>query len=227
MCIAGKSRYNATVLLPVAVQCFIEQDYPNKELVVVYDDNWKAVGSVSQRFDCKDVRWHVTDKAPLGALRNKSIEFASSGLLVQWDSDDAFHPHYVSVMVRTHLQSQLPVFLKRQLVYDLQRDVAAVRSFPKTCIHGANLLPRGDWRYPEIGATEDTEILKHFPHVALLDAPELYLRMFTGDNTWDRLHVMREASEWPSGTWMIPERAIEWVREVTSRYSSSDTSVSA
>lgn len=249
VCVTGKSKYHVEKLLPQAIKSFKEQAYAPgyRRLIVVHDDHEAAVRSVVTTEGAKDP-WSnriqlvgFEEKQTLGALRNAGLNVpltANDELLIQWDDDDWHHPQRIAQQVDAYMSrgraleearacmhpaARLPVFLKRQLCYDVQRDVAFVRELPNTCIHGSILHANTpDLKpYPEQGKEEDTLFIKQWPHVFVMDnAPELYVRFFHGDeyNTWDRTHVMREAADYRSGTWAISEEQGEYLKEVLRHY---------
>jgi glycosyltransferase involved in cell wall biosynthesis len=78
-----------------SVRCFIEQTYPNKELVVL------SQGNAEENKKIEECLRSVPDKvhffpAPLdltlGAMRNTSIEISTGNIICQWDDDDLYHP---------------------------------------------------------------------------------------------------------------------------------------
>ena len=240
VCITGKSKYHVEKLLPMAIRSFKEQTYPadRRELLLI-SDGFDAVLPKWISEEPPQIRVsYVEHGASLGALRNRGIqttEDAQRTLVIQWDDDDWHHPRRIAQQVEAFMSSGgLPVFLQRQLCYDVQRDVAFVREFPNTFIHGTILHANTpDLKpYPEGGqeeavirgrkiSTEDTTFLQQWQkgHV-INNPPELYVRFFHGDehNPWDRAHVMREAAEYRPRTWAISQQQAEYLEEVLSHY---------
>jgi len=240
VCITGKSKYHVEKLLPQAIRSFKEQAYPaeRRRLTVLCDDHHVAVQSITEAQEPAIHAVFIDEKRTLGALRNAGLRCAvatGSTLVLQWDDDDWHHPRRIDQQVEAFRSSGgLPVFLQRQLCYDVPRDVAFVREFPNTFIHGTILHANTpDLKpYPEGGqeeavirgrkiSTEDTTFLQQWQkgHV-INNPPELYVRFFHGDehNTWDRAHVMREAAEYRPRTWAISQQQAEYLEEVLSHY---------
>jgi glycosyltransferase involved in cell wall biosynthesis len=70
----------------LAVECYLTQDYPRKELVVI-DDGPQDIEDILS--DVLDVQYyHVSNRSSLGAKRNLGCAAAKGDVLVQWDDDD-------------------------------------------------------------------------------------------------------------------------------------------
>lgn len=90
-------------MLREAIWCFLQQDYPHKELIVINDHPnplmldrdypGVQVHNVASRFNS------------LGEKRNYSVRLARGAFLLVWDDDDLFLPWRISQTV-THLQSE-------------------------------------------------------------------------------------------------------------------------
>ena len=88
--------YKRPVQLANIVQCFLDQDYKNKELVILDDaqqypdglagDGWR-VHSMKERYPT------------LGDKRNASVELAQGEYIAVWDDDDAYLPWHLSACV--------------------------------------------------------------------------------------------------------------------------------
>ena len=78
---AGRRRF-----VPVAMRCFLAQDYPNRELVIL-DDGDEAVADLVP--DDPRVRYErLARRQPLGTKRNLACERARGDLILHWDDDD-------------------------------------------------------------------------------------------------------------------------------------------
>ena len=71
-------------------RCYINQTYPNKELLIVTDSGPEYKKQISEMISGRnDVHFFpLTGKYTLGALRNISIQLCRSDIFVQWDDDD-------------------------------------------------------------------------------------------------------------------------------------------
>ncbi len=77
-------------LLEEAVQCFLDQDYPDRELIILNDFHAQTIV-----FDHPLVKViNTKERYPtLGDKRNATAELASGDALVTWDDDDIFLPN--------------------------------------------------------------------------------------------------------------------------------------
>lgn len=201
-----------------AVNCFLAQSWPNRELVVVDDGNEDytslLAGIPADRLLYQ--RQPRTPEATLGRLRNRSLELARGALVAQWDDDDWYHPerltrqvavlgdtHDACVLAGTLMHLDAPEWMEHPYVGRLSPGV------PGTIVHRAD----AGVRYPEQRRGEDTVFLDHWPRarVAVLDAPELFLRAFHGANTWERVHFERRVRNSPLAA------AEYWVRRAARR----------
>ncbi|MDQ3822724.1 MAG: glycosyltransferase family 2 protein, partial [Actinomycetota bacterium] len=82
--------YNRRRFAERAIGFFLEQDYANRELVIV-DDGQDAVDDLVP--DGAPIRYHRLDaRATIGRKRELACQLAEGELLVQWDDDDWYGP---------------------------------------------------------------------------------------------------------------------------------------
>lgn len=208
VCVTGLEPNRVRQFLPVAISCFEQQSYPadRRELLIVadgcFDQLPRSEGNV------KVVA--VGSKRNLGQLRNIALDQAQGDLIIQWD-EDWHHPQRMEAQVQAQQQTpECALILATQVAYCFHRDVAFVRKIivpqpggglADVGIHGTIIHPRCEHRYPEIPTTEDTEFLKGFKTVRMLDTlPSLYVRYCHDGGVSGHEHTMREASYWPNGT---------------------------
>lgn len=103
-----------------SVQCYINQTYPNKELVIVndgspgYQQQLKEI--VADRSDVKLI--FLKKPYTLGALRNISVSLCSGDIWVQWDDDDFnCHERLVTQFQQLQCTRRRVCFLSDQLHY--------------------------------------------------------------------------------------------------------------
>ena len=81
---------NRRAFVPQAIALFLDQDYPDKELVIL-DDGTDAIGDLVPAEPA--IRYIRT--APglsLGAKRNAACEAARGDVILHWDDDDWYAP---------------------------------------------------------------------------------------------------------------------------------------
>ncbi|MEM6258481.1 MAG: glycosyltransferase [Planctomycetota bacterium] len=102
--------YGRPAYVHEVVRMFLEQDYPNKELVILND-------CPGQVFTCQlpgnaGIRiFNMTERyKTLGEKRNACIEHARGELIAVWDDDDAYLPWYLSYSVDQIQANQCEIF---------------------------------------------------------------------------------------------------------------------
>ena len=82
--------YNRRRFAARAIDAFLAQDYPERELVIL-DDGEDAIGDLVRRGT--PVRYHrLPQRATIGRKRQMLCDLADGELLVQWDDDDWYSP---------------------------------------------------------------------------------------------------------------------------------------
>jgi len=94
--------YNRRKFIPLAIQMFKNQTYPQDRMEwVILDDGTDKVGDVFAASGLKNVRYYPLDtKLPIGAKRNRVNELARGDICVAWDDDDFYPPDRVKNAVR-------------------------------------------------------------------------------------------------------------------------------
>lgn len=202
-----------------SVQCYIDQTYPNRELVVVNEGPREYQQQIANHLKGRDdVRLIFLDgKYSLGALRNISIGLCFGDLFVQWDDDDYNAPERLAVQyayLKRHpaakvcyLTDQLHYYFTTKRLY--WNDWSAFHSGGRkeySLIPGTIMAYRSGFnvRYPTTGhhcsAGEDSilalGLLEDEDSVLLLNGVG-YLHMYTfhGKNVWDVEHHMKISKE--------------------------------
>jgi len=88
--------YGRNALLAEAVESFIRQDYPDRELVVF---NTLASQQLIIPHPLVRVINHAPRPTSLGETRNLAIEQCRGEFILTWDDDDIYLPHYVAWLV--------------------------------------------------------------------------------------------------------------------------------
>jgi glycosyltransferase involved in cell wall biosynthesis len=196
MMITGSSRRRK--MAEIAVNCFLEQTYENKELVIVNHGTTMSIADGRVR------EMSVVDSGPVGMLRNIALQNAKGNILIFWDDDDWSAPERMEVQVG-HLKPDHACLLKRQLRLDLRTQRMIAVSWG--CgIHGTMAFYKNGKRFSAMWRGSDAKFLEYFGprKVVVENAASLYVRTFHGWNIWDERHIM-----WPQGarTLTVDERA--------------------
>lgn len=107
--------------LTMSLKCFLNQTYPNRELLIVTDASASYKSDICDLVkDLPDVRLVFLDgKYTLGALRNIGVGLSHGDIFVQWDDDDFNSPDRLMVQcsyLLKHPEAKL-CFLGDQLHY--------------------------------------------------------------------------------------------------------------
>ena len=178
--------------VPEAVACFLQQDYPRKELILLNDCPGQTyVG------DVEGVRIvNVPNRfQTLGEKRNASIEMARGEIIAVWDDDDISLPWRLSWSWQEMQRLQTPFYRPAEfLAYWGEKELHNNRAVPEWVSHGPVAFTKDIWdkagRYPAQGVGEDSALFSAFS--TLLGA-----NFVTHPIAWtDRFYVVRCASQY-------------------------------
>jgi hypothetical protein len=203
--------------VPLAIENFLQQDYPSKELIILDDGQDTVAGVVPS-----DPRVHymrLSQKQTLGAKRNQCVQASHGDLIMHWDDDDWSAPHRIRYQVEALFQEKAEVCgLREMLFYDLSTSQTWLYSYPagqKAWLAGGSLLyTRNFWQrapFPNVQVGEDARFIwsQNHPKLAVLPDYRFYVAMIHPNNTspkmctdryWSRFpqdarHIMGEAAD--------------------------------
>jgi UDP:flavonoid glycosyltransferase YjiC (YdhE family)/mannosyltransferase OCH1-like enzyme len=181
-----------------AVQLFLTQTYPAKELVIIDDsadeslEEWlnAECGDSLPRGDI--VYLHLPPEGrSLGSLRNAAVGRSRGTYVAQWDDDDLSHPQRLTVQMAVLKAFQVQVCtLERQQLWwpnDHRLALSNRRVWEGSFLCDVTQLPQ----YPNQSKGEDTPVIEQLlqkGRMVLIDLPQLYTYVFHGDNTFDKAH---------------------------------------
>jgi glycosyltransferase involved in cell wall biosynthesis len=191
--------------VPLALQNFLQQDYPNRELVIL-DDGEDSVADLVP----VDSRVHYTrllQKQTLGAKRNACVKASHGDLIMHWDDDDWAAPHRIRYQVEALLREGAEVCgLRQMLFYDLSTSQPWLYSYPadqRSWLAGGSLLyTRNFWQrapFPNVQVGEDARFIwsQNRPKLAVLPDYRFYVAMIHSCNTSPKICSDRYWSRWP------------------------------
>ena len=112
---------NRRALVPQAIQYFLRQDYPNRELIVV-DDGTDAIADLIPS-DHGILYVRLAERRTIGAKRNIACQAARGKIVVHWDDDDWMADWRLTYQVTELLRQQIGICgLDKLVYYDVQRD---------------------------------------------------------------------------------------------------------
>jgi glycosyltransferase involved in cell wall biosynthesis len=186
------------LLLRSAISYFLDQTYPNKELIIIYEDDDKPTGDVIRRLlPHPSIKAFVVPRkwnVKLGRLRNLGNERAAGEYICQWDDDDWFHSGRLDYQYKTVLESGLGgCVMRRWLLFDAPAGnayISHVRSWEGSLLCRSDLLrPK---RYLNRRSGEETVVIDSLIAERVIhyidEAPFLYIYIYHGHNTWGYSH---------------------------------------
>jgi glycosyltransferase involved in cell wall biosynthesis len=162
--------YNRRSFITLALTCFREQTYRNRELIVI-DDGTDSIADLVR--DEPGVRYYrITGRLRIGAKRNRACAEARGELIAQWDDDDWYAPDRLTRQAAPILRDEADVTgLENRFVLQMPDrrfwtlDPRLHRSMFVGDVHGGTLVfRRAIWmagvRYPEVDLAEDARFLQ-------------------------------------------------------------------
>ncbi len=203
-------------LARAAINRFLLQDYPEKELVVI---NGTGAAFLDEPHDAiREVLFDFHVNPPLlGTLRNLSLEHARGSWCVTWDDDDWSDPSRLSIQAAARFSGR-PSVLAAQIRIDLRDGTACVYEAPSG-LAPTMLFPAGPGRYPPLGRGEQVDFaMHHHPERNILASPlvspAISIACYHGRNVLSRDVFLGEfAAEYCRGRWALPR----FEREVLER----------
>jgi len=189
---------NKFELLEQAIDCFLFQSHPVKELVVVYESNnpWiaEAKAKVKEADSVRFIEVPIEPKKTLGELRNISVASSRGEYIMQWDDDDMYHPDRIRLQVA--LASRGPAcgnVVNSVVIYDQKLQRAFLFNNYKfdgsILVHKQTFLDKVS--YPSQNRSEDSVVRNALlvdGSIVPLMVPFMYLYRFHTKNTWDERH---------------------------------------
>jgi glycosyltransferase involved in cell wall biosynthesis len=173
----------------IAIDCFKNQSYIHKELVIINHGNQ----GLNQHDDAR-IREIMITKKPgetIGDLRNLGLQNAKGDLIITWDDDDWHDPDRIAFQVAAQ-HGKACVLLKHQFRFNVLNQsgfcITDEKGIPGTILFP--LLPH--LKYESILRGEDLAFLKCFDEAITMDNdPLLHIRTYDGLNVCDADEVMQ------------------------------------
>jgi len=188
-----------------SIEYFLNQTYPNKELIIVEDGTDGTDEYIKKLKDPRIKNYHIVysneelgineARKSLGYLRNFSIEKVTGEYLMQWDDDDYYHPTRIAIMMQKIDEKKVDVlYLSRWLMSWADRGYYTTSKYRESGWEGSMLIKTEKMlTYPSLKHGEDTvlqnKIKSNGTTWAVLDDYEmLYLYNIHGNNTLKNDH---------------------------------------
>jgi len=185
-------------MLKRVINCFVNQTYCNKQLVILYEEADLPTHEfiIRQDFgsDFKIVKIDADTKITLGELRNRSVEAADGSYVCQWDDDDWYDADRLTEQMN-HLMfhGKSGSILSLWIVFDALTQKAYL---PQPYLWEGSILCKRELMlqtpYPSIPKGEDTSVIQSLfrnNELSIIDdMPHLYVYICHGNNTWEYAH---------------------------------------
>lgn len=186
-------------LLKRAIECYLAQTYPEKELVILYEDDDEATNEfLGQGFPPESgirlFRVPSYPKIALGQLRNLAIGIARGEFVCQWDDDDWYHARRLEEQYGQLFDEGCHgSILTQWLVFDSitgKAYVSHMRLWEGSILCKASVLQLK--AYEDKPQGEDTATIEYLARLNCLHLmkryPGLYIYVYHGYNTWSYDH---------------------------------------
>jgi glycosyltransferase involved in cell wall biosynthesis len=191
--------HNSIALLKRSVECFQQQTYTPKELIVAFTANNTAASDfLSQVKDpsIKTLEFSPGIPLTLGEKRNMAVEFANGFYFCVWDDDDWYSRNRLDFQLKslegTALRSSA---LSSIILYDVpsnQAYLSATRwAWEQTLLCQKSVFDNPELRYANLERGEDSGLLYNLKQHNLLlsiKRPDLYIYVYHGNNSFHRGH---------------------------------------
>lgn len=180
----------------MAVQCFLNQTYPNRELVVLNHGTKNFSGK-----NIRDIKIKKEENQHIGYLRNLAFDFAEGELICVTDDDDWQAPDRMAYQAERTPDGRMSL-LKNRIVHDLEAGESIIKTTP-VGFGSTMLYPRNtENRYENWTNNSDGWFRCMFFDKVLIDnPPELYIYNHHGKNLTSREIMMtKPKEEIPLGT---------------------------
>lgn len=191
--------YERRRYVPQALQSFLQQDYPNRELIIV-DDGKDAIRDLVE--EQPNVQYFHVARTTIGAKRNLACKHAAGEIIAHWDDDDWYSPDRLRYQVMPIIAGKADLTgLENAFVLELPHgefwttEPALHQRLFVGNVHGGTLVYRKElWtqglRYPEVNLAEDAGLLvratRKGKRLVRLSNPGVFVYVRHGRNAWQQ-----------------------------------------
>lgn len=190
--------YNRRKFVRFALDLFQQQDYPNRELIIV-DDGSDPIGDLVEGLE--NIRYlRLSQRASIGEKRNLACQHATGDLIAHWDDDDWYSSDRLRYQVTPILASKADITgLDNGFVLELPSgefwtiNSGLHQQLFKGNVHGGTLVYRKELlnhglRYPNANLAEDAYLLHYAmqrgQRLVRLANPGVFVYVRHGRNAW-------------------------------------------
>ena len=216
---SGRPQYVA-----LAIQYFHEQDYPSKELIIIYHEAADLPAIVKAH---PAIKFHqISRDSTIGEKRNMGCEHATGSIMIQWDDDDIYATDRISQQVAPIIDQSCDLTALHSTLFmdsqngDFWQCSAALydQMFVHGVLGGSLAYRKSLWSalsgYPDTSLREDADflvsLLDRGARFQKIDGRNLYVYLRHDQNTW-KFHTGRFIS--PHDWWQTdaPETLVKYL----------------
>ncbi|MEO6949660.1 MAG: glycosyltransferase family A protein [Ginsengibacter sp.] len=180
-----------------AIDFFGRQNYPEKELIIVYNENSDLPDNLLVP-DC--VKLIKTNAVSIGEKRNKGCENSHGSIIAQWDDDDIYSPNRISAQISPLLKGDCEItglnnfsfYEESKKLYWRCSKKLFERLFIENVAGGTLVFLKSIWEnfsvYPAISLREDCgfleAVIKKGARLQRIDGKDLFIYFRHSYNSW-------------------------------------------
>lgn len=187
---------NRREFVPGAIACFLAQDWPNKELIIIDDGHDRVFDLVP---DGGQVRYyHLQDRRSIGQKRNIGASRSEGEIICHWDDDDHFAPGRITDQVTRLGDGNLTGYNRITFADD---DLCRAWEYigAKDYAVGTSLCYRRDYwmthPFIDVNQGEDNNMVYRAGKISVADGRQMIVARVHGGNTCDR-RAMLTGQKW-------------------------------
>ena len=183
--------YNRRQFVPQAVHYFWNQDYPNKELIIIDDGSDQIADLVSDDGRVRYIR--LGRRTSVGNKRNLAVEASQADIIFHWDDDDWHAGYRIRYQVENLLKHHAEICgIDRLLFFELRTRQLWLYEYPaqkKIWLAGGALCYRKSFwqrnRFADVNIGEDTRFVLNndIKNALILPDFKFYLALIHTQNT--------------------------------------------
>ncbi|WP_299261512.1 glycosyltransferase family 2 protein [uncultured Aquimarina sp.] len=188
---------NRAGYLEQSIRYFLEQEYQNKELIIVYND----LTDLPAKFpEAKNIHFIKTTEQSIGGKRNIACLHAGGKIIAQWDDDDLYGPKRLRVQITPIITgeceitalSNIPFFGLDDWSFWRCKDELHRQLFVENVAGGTLVFLKKVWEiagpYPNTSLREDADFLmqgiEKNARLKKIEADNQYVYLRHSSNSW-------------------------------------------
>lgn len=191
--------HHSVDLLRRSINCFLEQTYPSKELIVAFVENNTSAADLVAQLNNSSIRaviFSSEKKITLGEKRNLAISYANGYYICNWDDDDWHDQKRIETQVHHLTNTKYKAStLSKIILYDGTSSDAYLSAtrwgWEQTLLCEKSLFDNAEWQYQSLDRGEDSPLiykLKQQDLLVSIPSPELYIYVYHSNNVFHRNH---------------------------------------